>query len=139
MSWALGLSGLIPFWGLALAILTGRTFGWSQAEASFTLTIYAATIASFLGGMRWGLAVREPSQGRVWVDYGLSVLPQLLAWATFALPDRPRLVALAVLILATGPLDLELSRRGVAPTWFGRLRMVLSLGAGASLLVAAAA
>lgn len=55
------------------------------------------------------------------------------------LPDRPRLLALAALIVATGPLDLELVRRGAAPAWFGRLRVVLSVAAGAALIVAATA
>lgn len=137
--WALGLAGLIPVWALALALLTGRTFGVASASASFALAAYAATIASFLGGIRWGLAVREPHQDQAWGDYLLSVLPQLLAWAALALPDRQRLVALGLLILLTGPLDLGLARRSVAPAWFGRLRMVLSLAAGAGLLVAATA
>ena len=41
---------------------------------------------------------------------------------------------LPLLIIVTGPLDLGLVGRGVAPAWFGRLRMVLSLAAGAGLL-----
>ena len=135
--WLLGLAGLIPFWALALALLTGQTLGLSQVQVSFILATYAATIASFLGGMRWGLAVRETSQVSVWSDYVLSVVPQLLAWAALALPDRPRLVGLGVLIAVTGPLDLLLVRRRVAPAWFGRLRLVLSLMAGAALFVAA--
>lgn len=137
--WGLGLAGLIPFWALAIALLAGHTFGVAPAEASLVLAAYAATIASFLGGMRWGLAMRELQRDKAWSDYLLSVLPQLLAWAALALPDRQRLVTLALLIIVTGPLDLGLVRRGIAPAWFGRLRMVLSLGAGAGLLVAATA
>jgi Protein of unknown function (DUF3429) len=138
LPWSLGLAGLIPFWAFAFALLTGHTFGVAPAAASFALSVYAATIASFLGGMRWGLAIREPDQSQAWGDYAISVLPQLLAWATFALADRPRLVALAVLIIVTGPLDRGLVRRHVPPAWFGRLRIVLSLLAGAGLIVAAA-
>jgi hypothetical protein len=139
LPWGLGLAGLIPFWALAIALLTGQTFGFTPTGLSFALSVYAATIASFLGGTRWGLAVREPDGRQAWGDYALSVLPQLLAWATFALADRPRLAALAVLIIVTGPLDLGLVRRHVAPLWFGRLRMVLSILAGAGLLIAATA
>ena len=137
--WALGLFGLIPFWASALALLTGHTFGMSHADISLALAAYGATIASFLGGMRWGLAINETSKLGSWSDYIISVVPQLLAWAALALSDRPRLVALALLIVVTGPLDLHLVRRGVAPVWFGPLRMTLSLLAGAGLLVAAAA
>jgi hypothetical protein len=138
--WILGLAGLVPFGGLTLALLTGRTFGAAPEAVSLALAAYAATIASFLGGIRWGLAIRETQQrGRAVGDYVLSVLPQLLAWSAFALPDRQRLVFLGVLIIATGPLDLGLVRRRVAPIWFGRLRMVLSLVAGTALLLAASA
>lgn len=137
--WVLGLAGLIPFWSLALALLSGQTLGVAPASTSFMLAAYAATIASFLGGMRWGFAVGETRAAQPTGDYVLSVLPQLLAWAALALPDRPRLIALAALIVVTGPLDLGLVRCGVAPTWFGRLRMVLSLAAGAGLIVAAMA
>lgn len=137
--WVLGLSGLVPFWMLALALFSGHTLSFTKAEASFVLATYAATIAAFLGGMRWGLAVREPLGTYAWGDYVLSVIPQLLAWAALVLADRQRLVALAILIAATGPLDLRLVRRGVAPLWFGQLRLTLSLLAGAGLLVAASA
>ena len=137
--WSLGLAGLLPFWGLAMALLTGHTASATPAGVSFALAAYAATIASFLGGIRWGLAVRETENGAAWGDYVVAVLPQLLAWAALALPDRSRLLALGVLIILAGPLDLGLVRRGVAPAWFGRLRMVLSLGAGAGLLAASMA
>jgi hypothetical protein len=133
--WILGVSGLVPFWVLALALFTGQTPGMAPEAASFALAVYAATIASFLGGVRWGLAMRETRSDRSWGDYVLSVLPQLLAWSSFALPDRQRLTALGLLIFATGPLDLGLVQRRVAPLWFGRLRVVLSLAAGAALLL----
>lgn len=76
--WVLGLAGLIPFWSLALALFSGHTLGVPPASASFVLAAYAATIASFLGGMRWGLAVSETPVAQSTGDYILSVLPQLL-------------------------------------------------------------
>ena len=139
LPFALGFAGLIPFWGLSLAHVTGHAFGHGPIEVAFTLSAYAATIASFLGGIRWGLAVRETDQTRVRVDYIVSVLPQLVSWAAFAFPDRSRLVVLAIVLLVTGPLDYSLVERSLAPPWFGRLRMTLSLLAGASLLLAATA
>lgn len=137
--WTLGLAGLIPFWALSLALLTGQSFGVTPPTVSFLLATYAATIASFLGGMRWGLAIRETHRDQPWGDYLMSVLPRLVAWAALALPDRPRFSVLALLIIMVGLLDLGLARRGVAPAWFGRLRIVLSLVAGAALIAAATA
>ena len=135
--WSLGLAGLIPFWALAVLSISHRGFGLPAEAVPFALAAYAATIASFLGGMRWGLAVAQPTQTSVAGDYLLSVVPQLLAWAALALPDRERLLALGVLIFVLGPLDVLLVRRNIAPPWFGRLRLVLSVGAGLALFLAA--
>ena len=134
---ALGYGGLVPFWILALARVTGSHPGLGQAFVTAALATYGATILSFLGGIRWGIFVARPdATGR---DLLVSVVPQLLGWAALALADPWRLVVLALLILGLGPLDRGLVRRGLAPDWFGRLRMRLSLGAGAALLLAAMA
>jgi hypothetical protein len=132
----LGAAGLLPFFGLSLPLITGleARFAWGSAVQG-ALAPYAAVIASFLGGIRWGFAVREP-QGGALSDYVLSVAPSLLAWAARGLPRPTDLLALGALILAWGFVDQDLVRRGIAPPWFGRLRLFLSLGAGATLLAA---
>ena len=134
----LGLAGLIPFWALALAYVTGQAFGYGRPEVSFALSAYAATIASFLGGIRWGFAVSDKLQAWARFDYVISVVPQLVSWAALLLDGRPRFLILATVLLVSGPADYRLVTRGSAPLWFGRLRVVLSLLASASLLVAAA-
>ena len=101
------------------------------------LATYGATILSFLGGIRWGVAVATPHQPRVATDYLFGVTPQLFGWGALFLPDPWRFVVLAAGVLALGPIDRNLVARGLAPDWFGRLRMLLSLGAGAALFVAA--
>ncbi len=133
----LGLCGLVPFWALALAYVAGPVLGYGRPEISFALAAYAATIASFLGGIRWGFAVPATVQARVRLDYIVSVVPQLIGWVALLLDGRPRLLILATVLLVTGPLDYRLVGRGLAPLWFGRLRVVLSLLASASLLLAA--
>ena len=133
----LGLGGLIPFWGGALASIVSPPFGLDPQFISNALAVYAATIASFLGGIRWGIAVRDTEQRRAARDYAIAVVPQLLAWSAMALSDRWRFAALGLLILILGPLDRGLVRQHRAPAWFGRLRMILTLGAGAALFVAA--
>ena len=90
-------------------------------------------------GIRWGLAMRGPDQGSVGFDYGIAVVPQLIGWAALAVPDPWRFFLLGVVVLALGPLDRNLVARGLAPAWFGRLRLILSLGAGAALFLAALA
>ena len=87
---------------------------------------------------RWGFAVKSANQRLASRDYLVSVIPQLLGWVALALADPWRLVALAALLVLLGLVDHDLVTRGVAPRWFGRLRLVLSLGAGSALLLAAA-
>jgi hypothetical protein len=133
---ALGLAGLLPFWLLALARVTGLGLGAPPAVVGFALATYAATILSFLGGIRWGLAMsggRETPGGSAFL---LSVLPQLAGWAALALPDPWRCLILGVMILLMGSFDRRLVRQGGAPAWFGRLRLILSLGAGSALFLA---
>ena len=131
---ALGLAGLIPFWALALALLIHSAFGFDMVRLDWALATYAAIIVSFLGGIRWGLALRG---GEDPAPYAISIVPSLVAWAALAAPEPWRLVILGVVALALGPIDLELVRSGAAPAWFGRLRLILSTGAGVALLLAA--
>ncbi len=131
---ALGLAGLIPFWGLAVALLLRGAFGIQPSALDGALATYAAIIISFLGGIRWGLAVNaKDSEG----DYVVAVVPSLVAWALLAVPEPWRLIGLAVTALALGPIDLGLVRSGLAPRWFGRLRLILSTGAGVALMLGA--
>ncbi len=136
LPFCLGLSGLLPFWFLALGRVTGIGLGFSPGGISLALAVYGATIVSFLGGIRWGLALGQENQRQARTDYLVSVLPQLAGWTTLALPDPWRLLALAGLVLVLGPIDRSLVRRGLAPAWFGRLRIMLSVGAGAALFLA---
>ena len=138
LPFALGLGGLIPFWALSLALMTGRPRALPQAEVAGMLATYAATILSFLGGIRWGAALRAP-QGTVATDYLFGVTPQLFGWGALVLPDPWRFAVLGLGVLALGPVDRNLVARGLAPPWFGRLRLLLSLGAGAALFLAALA
>jgi Protein of unknown function (DUF3429) len=134
----LGAAGLIPFFGLAALLLAGwsESLGWTTGATRTALLTYGAVIASFLGGIRWGLAVAQPDKAPVRRDYVLSVVPSLAAWGALALPASWDMRALGALILALGLIDQDLAARGLAPAWFGRLRLGLSLGAGLALLLA---
>ena len=135
----LGLGGLIPFWVLAISRVTGVGLGIPPATISLALAAYAATILAFLGGIRWGLAMRGSDVGSAVTDYGVAVVPQLVGWAGLAVPDPWRFFLLGAVVLGLGPLDRNLVARGLAPAWFGRLRLILSVGAGAALFLAALA
>ena len=137
LPYGLGLSGLIPFWALAIAKVSGWPHAIPPSAVDGMLAAYAATILSFLGGIRWGAVLRAPDRRIVATDYVLGVTPQLFGWGALFLPDPWRYASLGLGILVLGPIDRNLVSRGLAPAWFGRLRMVLSLGAGAALFLAA--
>lgn len=132
----LGIAGLIPFLGfaaLALGEADGK-FRGTGLSARTMLSAYGAVIASFLGGIRWGVAAARDSGN---ADYLIAILPSLIAWAALAAPAPWDLRVLGVLVLLWGFVDQDLSRRGLVPVWMGRLRLVLSTIAGLMLLIAA--
>ena len=132
----LGLAGLIPFWGLACGLLLHGAFGLDPHALELALATYAAIIVSFLGGIRWGAALGRDAQG---TNYAISIVPSLVAWACLLAPAPWRLALLGLAALALGPIDLGLVRQGLAPKWFGRLRLILSTGAGMALILGAIA
>ena len=132
----LGLSGLIPFAGLAVAPLWLGAEGALQAQAA--LLVYGAVILSFMGGCRWGFAAAGLGGGPGWAPLGVSVLPALFGWAAVLLFAGPQAcVALAAGFAALFLADAALTRTGGAPPWWTALRFPLSLGAAGSLMVSA--
>jgi hypothetical protein len=129
---AYGLLGIIPFWSLPAATLLAPDFSGVAAAVE---AVYAALILSFLGGARWGLAVRDAAPNAVVV--GLAMTPTLagLSVLVFTHGDmRLQLFALAAaLILSWG---WDFTAKGL-PSWYGRLRTALTLGAVAGLSVGA--
>jgi Protein of unknown function (DUF3429) len=136
---ALGVAGLVPFVGLAgaLAFDTGVP-GLGNAEAARTaLVVYAIAILSFLGGVRWGIALGQEDQAKATRDYIIAVIPALAGWAAIALEEPRDLWLLCIAFVALGLMDYGLACRTVAPEWYGRLRLALSAVAALALGLAA--
>jgi len=74
----LGAAGLIPFVGSSLCLLFAPdVLGLNSGLLHMVLVTYAALIASFLGGVRWGNALAKPEQyGR---EFIIAVMPSLVA------------------------------------------------------------
>ena len=136
---ALGAAGLIPYWGLAVALLGGVDLGFGAGALAFALAAYGALILSFLGGVRWGIALGMEEEGPAKRGYFISVVPALLAWAALGLPPGAQLWMLAGLHVALGLLDYGLVCREEAPEWYGRLRLALAGAAALALIVGALA
>lgn len=132
----LTLAGALPFIGLAaaMAVLEPPT----NLTASFWLMVYATVILSFLGGIRWGIAVSNPEAG--WAPLAISVLPALAGWVIVPyailvqqVPSPSWFLAYAVLFALHLGWDW---RSGSVPGWFKTLRMTVSLIVIACLVAA---
>ncbi|MCA3573925.1 MAG: DUF3429 domain-containing protein [Aestuariivirga sp.] len=131
----LGLAGLIPFaagaasqW-VALPLLT--------PEPGLKLIIaYGAIILSFLGGIRWGTAIGPYDSRRQGLEFTASVLGSLAGLAAIFIPPVPALTLLISGFLMQGLWDVTSVEAGRLPSWFGKLRMLLTAGAVISLIAA---
>ena len=134
-AWLLGLSGLLPFAGSALASLALP--GWQEA-ALLALRAYGAVILAFLGAVHWGFAL-QPEVGREAAGPRrliLGVLPALLAWVTLLMPMGLALGLLALGLLATAAVEQWGASEALVPRNYMLLRWILSLGAAACLIAA---
>ncbi len=132
----LGCAGLIPFVAGAAAMHLGLALPLAT-DPRRALIIYAVAILSFLGGVRWGVALGYENQEQARRDYVLAVLPALIGWGAALLSAPADLWTLAIAFLLLGLLDYGMSCRTVAPEWYGNLR--LGLSAAVTLLLGAAA
>lgn len=133
----LGLAGWIPFWiPVALTVQAALT-GRSPAAEGGLYIVYAAIILGFLGGVRWGRGLAPDGTGSGGL-YVLSILPSLIGLGAAFLywagqPEIAFATVFAGLILHWRWDSLAV-RREILPAWYGRLRSILTLGAGLSAL-----
>jgi len=130
---ALGLAGLLPFIAGAAALVVVDAPGL-RVWAGTALTAYGALIATFLGGIHWGLAMLcvQPVTRRL----GWGIAPSLLAWVALLLPASPGLLLLAGLLAACYAVDRSLYASAGLSGWLG-LRLQLSSVAVLSCLLGA--
>ena len=135
----LGLAGLVPqLAALAMAYLGPASL---TSDAKMLGALYAGLIFTFLGGTWWGISATAPaaerrgSLGWVWIA---AVVPSLIAFAAFAisalgaLDVEPVLVMFGAGLLMALGVDARLS--SLAPRWWMRLRVPLSLLLGGATL-----
>jgi hypothetical protein len=135
----LGWAGVLPFWGLALALATGLDLPVIGDEAS-ALVSYGAIILSFMAGVHWGLAMRAPDAPagpRATGLLAISVVPAIIAWFATLAPASAAIVILAVFFLVLLPVDLWAIGERLAPTWYRPLRLQLTAAVVTALAVAA--
>ena len=120
-------AGALPFIGLTLgmAVLDPPT----DSTARLWLMVYASVILSFLGGIRWGLALAGPPPSPL--PLVLSVLPALAGWVIvpYAILIQP-VPGPAWFLAYAGLFALQLGwdlSSGVVPAWFKPVRLWVSL------------
>lgn len=93
----LGYAGLIPF--AVFALLMWLVTPEVHPLVAISLVSYAAVVASFLGGIHWGIGLRHDSPQRrfhlIW-----AVIPSLVSWVAVIMPAYAGLPVLALLLVA---------------------------------------
>jgi hypothetical protein len=124
--WArrLGYGGLLPFVLLASAIwLADPAY---QVFSCLALLGYGAVIASFLGAIQWGMAMRGAASSQSFLQLGWGVAPSLLAWTSLMMPPSTGLLFIAGLVWVCFAVDRVTYPRFGAQAWLPmRLRLTL--------------
>jgi hypothetical protein len=131
----LGLAGLIPF-AVGVAGLWFPLPAIGPGDALKLVTIYGAIILSFLGGIRWGTAIGPYDSRRQSFEFSLSVFGSLAGLLACFIEPVPALTLLIAGFLMQALWDVTSVEAGRLPSWFGKLRMVLTAGVVISLIAA---
>ena len=133
----LGYAGLLPFVLGALLVWTVRAD--VQPYVALALSAYAAVVLSFLGGIHWGLAMRQSQPAPAGPDWGLTwgVVPSLVAWAAVLMPPDAGLVILGAMLIVSYAVDRRLYPAHGAAGWL-TLRFRLSAVAAFCCFIGAA-
>lgn len=129
----LGHAGLVPFVGGAALVWLVQ--GEARVYAAMALLAYAALIVSFLGGIHWGLAMRQPEPPPATLAWG--VVPPLVAWPAVIMPAYAGLVLLGLMLVVCYVVDRRSYPRLGAAAWL-TLRFRLSAVASIACFVGAA-
>ena len=141
----LGYAGLIPFVLLAALLWTVRAD--VQAWVAIALVAYAASIASFLGAIHWGLAQRLAflqddvqngnNAARIRFHYIWGVTPSLMAWLAAIIPAYAGLPLLGLILSACYLVDRR-TYAGAGMAFWLPMRLQLTVVAVLSCLLGAA-
>jgi Protein of unknown function (DUF3429) len=138
IAWVLAAAGVVPFLVATAALMS--TESSVRVPAIAALVTYSAVILSFLGGIEWGLALREEAgtERTRAMALGFSAVPSMAAWAVLWLPTSTSWqigLALAIFV-AVWAADQWMASRGLLPSWFVDLRTAITAIVAVILAVA---
>ena len=132
-----GIVGLVPLAAGAIAVWTLPQHEVRLVAAA--MLAYGATVLSFLGGVRWGLVLREGQERFINKHLVVGVAPPLIAWAMLLITEPLGLewgvLGLAIAFALMLASDLDAVKDGSAPAWYAQLRKPLTLAADVLLLI----
>jgi len=108
-----------------------------RAQASLALVGYGATIASFLGAIHWGLAMRDPHASAA-TPFVWGVAPSLTAWVALLVTPMTGLLILTLVLWACYAVDRKAYSNYQLQHWLP-MRLRLTVVASLSCLAGAAA
>jgi Protein of unknown function (DUF3429) len=131
----LGYAGLIPF--VLLAALLWIVHVDLRPLLTIALTSYAGLIASFLGGIHWGIAAQRPQHEQRF-HYIWGITPSLIAWLALIMPAYAGLPLLALLISICYLVDLKSYAAAGWSAWLPMRLKLTAVSAGSCLIGAGA-
>jgi hypothetical protein len=130
-------AGAVPFIGLASVAFIADV-PW-QGQSLDALMTYAAVILAFMGAIHWGLALAPGASSEPSASLLAGVVPALVGWGATMLPLNLGFIVLALAFVAVLGFDLTAIGNGAAPSWYGRLRLPVTLVVVLSLVAASLA
>lgn len=125
--WIFALTGVVILAGITAMLFSSQSH--IRIPAIVALVTFAAIILSHLGGVEFGIALREGAgtdRTRA-VALGLSAVPALAAWGILWLPSPQWQVGSALaLFVAVWGADLWLAHQGLIPSWFVDMRTAVT-------------
>mgnify|MGYP003144516932 FL=1 len=127
----IGYGGLVPFAGTGIV----SWFLWPSETADAVLQVqlvYAALILSFLGGIRWGVAMTHAGDFKRRVPDGLgtklalAALPALGGWLALFTMREAAFLVLMLFFAAQAISDIRMVNNDEAADWYRPLRLQLT-------------
>jgi hypothetical protein len=128
-------AGLAVIVAAASATLVGGVGPLGRGLALALLKSLSAVTLAFLGGIRWGMAMRVENTPRGALTIAASVVAPFVAAIALLLPDAAALGLLAAGLAGIGAWDVWSAEAGGVPSWYGRLRLHATLVAAAAVVV----
>ncbi|HEX7777276.1 MAG TPA: DUF3429 domain-containing protein [Parvibaculum sp.] len=115
---------IVPFVAMALIV----AFASSGVDGVLAAEIgYGAVLLSFLGGARWGVAVKAGGDGVAFKPLALLTLPTFFSWAVLLMAPAVALAALMAGFLLVAMSDRAAARQGLVPAWQSGLDLPLTV------------